>query len=38
MSYIDRKGLAFQKESFWTAKRLHLEGKRTPFAQQKGYI
>ena len=38
MSYIDRKDFAFKKESFWTAKGLHLEGKRTPFAQQKGYI
>ena len=38
MSYIDRKGLAFQKESFWSTKGLHLGGKRSPFGGQKGYI
>ena len=26
------------KESFWTAKGLHLGGKRSPFGRQKGYI
>lgn len=26
------------KESFWSAKGLHLEGKRSPFGGQKGYI
>ena len=26
------------KESFWTAKGLHLGGKRSPFGGQKGYI
>ena len=27
-----------KKESFWTAKGLHLEGKRSPFVKKKGYI
>ena len=26
------------KESFWTAKGLHLGGKRSPFGRQKEYI
>ena len=32
MLYLNRKDFAFKKESFWSAKGLHLEGKRTPFA------
>ena len=27
-----------KKESFWTAKGLHLGGKRSPFVKKKGYI
>ena len=27
-----------EKESFWSAKGLHLGGKRSPFGRQKGYI
>ena len=38
MLYLSRKDFAFKKESFWSAKGLHLEGKRSPFVKKKGYI